>query len=135
VQIESFAELGVDEWEFCATLDASTSKQCAAYDGQHFPLREGPLPPLHPSCRSKPVPYFGDGTDNEGERASADGPVSGATKFRDWIEDQGEDVQNKVFGSTVATAWRAGRLTIDQMLGRDLQPLTLAELRKEGLLG
>jgi hypothetical protein len=35
-----------------------------------------------------------------------------------------------VLGKTKAAAWRRGDLTLRDMLGADLQPLTLAELRR-----
>lgn len=123
---ESFAELGLDKWQFVATLDSRTSKQCAVNDGKVFDTGKGPVPPLHPNCRSTAVPYI---PGLEGTRASVDGPVPIGTKFRQWIGDQPAAVQNKVFGASVAEAWRAGKLTIDQMIGKDLQPLTLQELK------
>ncbi len=41
---------------FQATLDGRTSSECAALDGQRFKVGEGPVPPLHPNCRSLRVP-------------------------------------------------------------------------------
>jgi 8-oxo-dGTP pyrophosphatase MutT (NUDIX family) len=40
-----------------------------------------------------------------------------------------ETDQDEVLGKTKAAAWRAGKLSLEDMLGADLQPLTLAELR------
>lgn len=124
---ESFRQIGVTHWRFVATLDSKTSIQCAANDGKVFPLGKGPMPPLHPNCRSTAVPDFGDPI---GTRASIDGPVPADVTFQDWLEDQGVQVQNEVLGATKAAAWRSGKLSIDQMLGRDLQPLTLEQLRR-----
>lgn len=123
---ESFKMLGVKTWRFVATLDSKTSIQCAANDGKTFPLGKGPMPPLHPNCRSTAVPDFGSPI---GERASIDGPVPADQTFRDWLETQPVATQNEVLGKTKAEAWRSGKLSIDQMLGRDLEPLTIAELR------
>lgn len=123
---ESFKMLGVTKWRFVATLDSKTSLVCADNDGKVFPLGEGPMPPLHPSCRSTTVPVFGDPI---GQRASVDGPVPADLSFPKWLETQDAATQNEVLGATKADAWRNGKLTIEQMLGRDLEPLTLAELR------
>lgn len=124
---ESFKAIGVKTWRFVATLDERTSIQCASLDGKVYPVGKGPIPPLHPNCRSVAVPDFGDPV---GNRASVDGPVPADTTFRQWIEDQPKGVQIEVLGKTRAEAWRAGKLSFDQMVGRDLQPLTVAELRR-----
>jgi hypothetical protein len=79
------------------------------------------------NCRSTTVPYFGDPI---GNRASTDGPVPASQTFPQWLEGRSIAEQNEVLGKTKATAWRAGKLTLAQMLGRDLQPLSLAELRR-----
>ncbi len=125
---ESFKAIGVDKYRFVATLDSKTSIQCAANDGKVFDL-DGPeaLPPLHPNCRSTTVPYFGDPI---GNRASIDGPVPADQTFRQWLEGRPMSEQDEVLGKTRAGAWRAGKLSFDQMVGRDLQPLTVAELRR-----
>lgn len=123
---ESFKALGVQKWRFVATLDSKTSIQCAAQDGKTFPIGEGPAPPLHPNCRSTAVPDFGDPI---GERASIDGPVPADLSFREWLETQPRSVQDEVLGKTKADAWRSGSLALEHMLGSDLEPLTLAELR------
>lgn len=127
-RIKSFEGIGVTHWRFVATLDHRTSKQCAATDGKVFPLGEGPLPPLHPNCRSTAVPDFG--REPEGTRASMHGQVPADTSFAKWLETQPRAAQDQVLGKTVATAWRSGKLTIEQMLGRDMQPLTLRELKE-----
>lgn len=122
---ESFAALGVKQWRFVAVLDSRTSIQCAANDGKVFDMGEGPLPPLHPNCRSNVVPYTGEPV---GERASVDGPVPAATDFRTWLKDQPQDVQDEVLGKARAQAWRDGDLTFEQMVGKDMLPLTVKEL-------
>jgi hypothetical protein len=39
-----------------------------------------------------------------------------------------------MLGKQKSAAWRRGDITLKQMLGRDLQPLTLAELREKDAL-
>jgi len=41
-----------DKEIFVATLDGRTTPVCRANDGKRFPINEGPIPPLHFSCRS-----------------------------------------------------------------------------------
>lgn len=123
----SFEQLGVDQYRFIATLDSRTSIQCAANDGKIFEMGKGPLPPLHPNCRSTIVPYIGEPI---GNRASVDGPVPAETNFRGWLEGQPVSVQNEVLGPTRAAAWRAGDLSFEDMVGRDLTPLSVQRLRE-----
>lgn len=132
-RMETFKALGVDSYQFVATLDSRTSIQCAANDGKVFRLDEGgPMPPLHPNCRSTVIPWTGD--EPIGNRASVDGPVPAGLDFRQWLEDQPVGVQDEVLGRTRAAAWRAGDLSFDQMVGRDLLPLSITELRDRDLI-
>lgn len=41
-----------DEELYTATLDARTTPICRSLDGKTFPVGQGPIPPLHFSCRS-----------------------------------------------------------------------------------
>ena len=52
-----------------------------------------------------------------------------STNFEEWLGSQSVADQNVVLGRAKAEAWRAGKLDLRDMLGRDLQPLTLAELK------
>lgn len=126
-RFEAFRALGITHWRFVATLDSRTSLQCAANDGKVFPVGEGPLPPLHPNCRSVAIPDLGE--EPEGTRASVDGQVDAAMTFEAWLRSRPFAEQNELLGQAKAAAWRAGRLSLSDMLGRDLEPLTLAELR------
>lgn len=126
---ESFKSLGVGHWRFVATLDSKTSVQCAAQDGKVYEIGKGPMPPLHPSCRSSAVPVFDPNEAAYGDRATVDGPTSADKTFPEWLQSQSKARQDEVLGKTKAEAWRSGRLPIEKMLGADLQPLTLQELR------
>lgn len=125
---ESFRAIGVTHWRFLATLDTRTSVQCAFHDGKTYKVGEGPMPPLHPNCRSTAVPDFGG--DPAGTRASTDGQVPADKDYGAWMAARSIEEQNQVLGVTKAKAWRSGKLSLKDMLGRDLQPLTLAELRE-----
>jgi len=80
------------------------------------------------NCRSSAVPDFGGAP--IGTRASIDGQVEADKDFGSWLTSRSDSEQDEVLGTTKATAWRTGKLSLKDMLGRDLQPLTLAELRR-----
>lgn len=111
-------------------LIAHNSLVCASEDGNIYELGEGPVPPLHPGCRSVMTPAFGPDDEPSGKRASIKGQVPASTTFEEWVETIPKAEQDRYFGKAKATAWRAGKLTLKDMLGRDMQPLTLAELRE-----
>jgi SPP1 gp7 family putative phage head morphogenesis protein len=127
---EGFKALGVTHYRFVATLDSLTSVQCAANDGKVFEMGKGPVPPLHPNCRSVTEPVWDPAEKPDGDRASIDGPVPADQSFEDWLGQQSKKDQNEALGKTKAEAWRSGKLPLAKMLGADLQPLTLAELRE-----
>lgn len=92
-QQDSFKELGVEQYEIVATLDARTSEICREMDGKHFKMSEyeagETAPPFHPWCRSTTVPYFDDDFGSVGERAArgADGKtyyIPANMTYRDW---------------------------------------------------
>jgi SPP1 gp7 family putative phage head morphogenesis protein len=126
---DSFKALGVGYWRFIATLDLRTTIQCASQDGRIYPVGEGPMPPLHIGCRSVAVPAGSPNEEPIGKRAALGGQVPAETYYEEWLVAQTVAEQNLVLGKTKAEAWRSGKLSLRDMLGRDLQPLTLDELR------
>lgn len=60
----TYDKLGVDKYEYLATLDGKTSKACQDLDGQVFRVKDATpgknYPPMHPHCRSTTVAYFED---------------------------------------------------------------------------
>jgi SPP1 gp7 family putative phage head morphogenesis protein len=81
-EMDSYAECGVEKYEFVATLDARTSDVCAALDGKVFPVKEQQpgvnAPPMHPYCRSGTIAYFDDDV-MEGLQRRARDPETGKT--------------------------------------------------------
>ncbi len=57
----------VQEVRFTAIIDRKTTEICISLDGEVFPLKEAPLPPLHFRCRSMIMPIF-KGIKYEGKR-------------------------------------------------------------------
>lgn len=88
----AFRELGVEEYQFIATLDTRTSEICQDMDLKVFKLSEKQVgvnwPPLHPNCRSTTAPYF---EGNIKERWARD-PVTGKgyrvenMSYKEWYE-------------------------------------------------
>ena len=93
--IDTFAEMDIDEVEVVGTLDLHTCDTCGDMDGNHMPRTEAKegitAPPFHPNCRCVIVPYFGD---NEEARATRN-PETGKTEtasamtFKEWKEKYG----------------------------------------------
>ena len=81
-QLDAFRDLGVEQYEFVATLDSRTSEMCREMDGKVLPLSEFKpgitAPPLHCHCRSTTCPYFDDEF-TEGETRAARDPETGKT--------------------------------------------------------
>lgn len=59
---KAFKELGIEKYEFLATLDSRTSEVCRSLDGKVFNLKDRVVgvnaSPLHCFCRSCELPYF-----------------------------------------------------------------------------
>ena len=92
-QKNCFDDLGVEEYEIVATLDAHTSEICQSMDGKHFPMKDFQAgvtaPPFHPWCRSTTCPWFADDFGEVGERAARgeDGKtyyVPGDMSYGEW---------------------------------------------------
>ena len=59
---DSYGELGIEQYEYLATLDNRTSAVCRSLDKKVFTMKERMIgvnyPPMHPRCRSTTIPYF-----------------------------------------------------------------------------
>lgn len=89
--INSFKELGVEKYEFIATLDRRTSQTCRNFDGKIFPVKDYKpgtnAPPMHCHCRSHIMPYLEDAHEEERVARGNDGKiyyVPGNMKYKDW---------------------------------------------------
>lgn len=90
-ELDNMKELGVEKYQFLATLDRKTSDVCRSMDMKIFPLTDFQpgvtAPPLHCYCRSCTVPYMGENA--EGLRAARDEKgkttyVPGEMSYTDW---------------------------------------------------
>ena len=91
---KSFESIGADKYQLLATLDNRTSKTCQSLDGKVFLIKEALVgvnyPPLHPNCRTVPLPYLDD-AEEEGTRTARikDGKifeVPASMKYKDWYK-------------------------------------------------
>ena len=127
----------VKAYRWVSTLDIRTSSKCRHLDGEEFKIGEGPLPPIHPNCRSTTVAVL-DSTYEEFRtgltRASASGPVPQKLTYYEWLKRQSTEFQNSVLGDSRATLFRGGGMSVEEFtrlqLNRYSKPLTLAEMRK-----
>lgn len=127
----------VKRYKFIATLDTDTSKICRSLDQQEFEFGEGPIPPVHPNCRSTTIPVLNDKFKflSKGRtRSSADGPVGANSTYYGWLRNQDAATKREVLGPVRAKLFDKGGLTAERF--RELQfdktftPLTLKEMRK-----
>ncbi|WMM24057.1 minor capsid protein [Tissierella sp. MB52-C2] len=90
----AFKELGVEEYQFLATLDMRTSDICQDMDLRIFKLSEREIgvnwPPLHVWCRSTVVPCFEGNIKQRWARDPKTGKgyyVPGDMKYKDWYKE------------------------------------------------
>lgn len=122
---------------FVAVFDSRTTDTCAGYDGEVFPLGEGPIPALHYGCRSTRIVELRDEfqTDIDGQgRRTVAGPVGAQKTFGGWLHDQPAEFQRDYFekfpdGDERYQLFSQGGLQIDQFTDAQGATLTLAEIR------
>lgn len=124
-------------YQFLATLDRTTSRICRNLDQQEFEFGKGPIPPVHPNCRSTTTPILNDKfsfLSKGSTRSSEQGQVSASTKYYDWLKRQNKASQVQVLGPTRAKLFRDGGLTAERFrqleFDKNFAPLTLKEMRK-----
>lgn len=121
--------------------------RCAALDGQAWNLDGEKLPgtrmgfmapPIHwgDRCVLSPIPKtfreIGlniDEPTDEGQRASAQGPVPGKTTFDEFFARQSKAQQDAQFGPVRAGMFRAGKITVKDLVSGTGRELTLNQLR------
>lgn len=137
--IEKNADI-VPAVRWLSTLDSHTCLRCAPRDGlqwgtvTHKPLGHD-LPysdaPLHIGCRCKLIPITRVDRFIEGERASSSGPVDRKVTFTDFLKRQTPEFQNEVLGKGRAELYRAGKITLRDVVSGRGAPLTLKQLQEK----
>tara|TARA_R110000772_G_scaffold268565_2_gene396224 strand:- start:8204 stop:9268 length:1065 start_codon:yes stop_codon:yes gene_type:complete len=127
----------VKRYKFLATLDRTTSPICRTLDKQEFDFGQGPIPPVHPNCRSTTTPvldpkfsFLSKGRTRSGEQ----GPVSADTTYYEWLKRQDKAAQSAVLGPKRAKLFQDGGLTAERFralqFDKNFTPLTLDGMRK-----
>lgn len=129
-----------------STLDNRTSDVCIAYAGLAWSLPDmKPIkhklafnggPPRHFNCRSSLVPItksfreMGIDLDEAkpGTRASMDGEVPADITFDAWLKGKGTNFQNGLLGPKRAQLWRDGKITLQDLVNKQGDPLSVDEL-------
>lgn len=96
-----------------AVLDTLTSRICRSFNNLIFRYGQGPIPPLHPNCRSSIIPLL--------LTASARTVQGYVGSWFSWINQQPTRVQNRILGRQRADALRRGEITAET-LGRFTAP-------------
>lgn len=75
-RLDTYKQLGVERYQFLASLDERTCDTCGPLDGMDFAVTDEQAginyPPIHPRCRCTTIPFFNDEF-TEGETRSAKG--------------------------------------------------------------
>lgn len=62
--LDAYKVVGIEEYEYLATLDLRTSEICRSLDGTVEKISRAKVgvnfPPMHPNCRSTTIPHFED---------------------------------------------------------------------------
>ncbi len=92
--LDTYDELGLEQYQICAVLDSKTSEICQDLDGKVFNRKDAKpgatMPPFHCHCRSTTVPYI-EGLLDDGGRVARD-PETGKTveipdmTYKEWKE-------------------------------------------------
>ena len=102
MDFEAYKEVGVEEYQYLATLDLRTSKICRSLDGKIFKVSNRKVgencPPMHPWCRSTTISVIDRDLLDTMQRAAID-PATGerimvprTMTYQEWYEKYVKDV-------------------------------------------
>jgi SPP1 gp7 family putative phage head morphogenesis protein len=124
-----------------STFDQRTTEICMAYSGAAWDLEGEPIdgtvlpfnggPPRHYNCRSVLVPVLRAWDEmglagpklSAGTRASLNGQVAADLSFDQWLMKQSASIQNQLLGKAKAEAFRAGNLSVKQLVSMTGEPV------------
>ena len=129
--LDTYDELGLEQYQICAVLDSKTSEICQDLDGKVFDRKDAKpgitMPPFHCHCRSTTVPYI-EGLLDDGGRVARD-PETGKTveipdmTYKEWkaeyvkpvkqTKDEGNDII-KAKKEVIAGVTRGKPMTFEQ---------------------
>jgi SPP1 gp7 family putative phage head morphogenesis protein len=148
-------------YQFLATLDGRTTKICMAHSGGSWDMEGNPLngtklrfpghPPLHYNCRSTLIPLMksweelaGPGSEisqtklqkldkelTSSTQSSMDGQVAEDLNYEQWLKTKPEEFQRETLGEGRFDLWKSGKIGLAQLIDRNGETLTLAELKSK----
>lgn len=136
-QVATYAENAdvLKALQWCATLDPRTCLGCGVEDGEQWEPDDSThmVPPLHWNCRCVVVPItkLWDDLGIEppaGKRATIDGPIDKNTTWESWVKGLSEERQSEILGPSRLKLWKAGKLTISDLVDQRGNTLTLEQL-------
>ncbi len=132
-------------YRYLSTLDGNICTRCIARSSSTWDLDFKPIgdslpyepTPIHVNCRCKILPilksYRELGADIDepptGTRASDLGQIPADTSFSAFLKRHDKSYQDDLLGPGRADMWRAGKLSLSDLVGQNNRPLTLAQLR------
>lgn len=121
------------EERYTAVLDTRTTLRCSGLDGEIFPVRTGPQPPIHYNCRSTRVPIprsrFLD--------PEASNRAAGRNQtFNQFLREQPAEFQEEFFskfknGRELQSLALQGGLNVNQFIDPSGAQMTLDEIRQK----
>jgi len=121
------------EERYVAVLDTRTTLRCAGLDGEIFPVKTGPQPPIHYNCRSTRVPVprsrFID-------PAAADLAAGRNQTFAQFLRNQPDSFKQEFFGKfdngqELLRLSEQGGLNPNQFIDPSGAQMSLTELRQK----
>lgn len=110
----------VGSWTWSSALDRRTCPACVIMDGTEHPVTE--TLDGHPRCRCAMVPRTKGWGDILPELADLPDTRPDIPLGKDWLAGQSEAVQRAMLGPGKFSAWKAGDITLDDMVARTHSP-------------
>ena len=105
--LDQYKEMGVNKFQFLATLDNRTSEICRSMDGLVFNIEDAEIglnvPPLHPYCRSRIVPYMEEGEEATERVYRDENNKSKIGKYKNYEQYLAENLGNKEKAKALAS--------------------------------
>lgn len=103
--LDTYKQLGAEQFQFTAVLDDRTSDICASMDGQIFNIEDAEVglnvPPLHPNCRSVITPYYGEDVKERSMRNPETGK-SEQTEYKDYVSYLKDNLKDEARAEAIA---------------------------------
>lgn len=132
----------IEAYEWVSVLDNRTTQQCQALSGQVFEMGKGPLPPIHPGCRSSTTPVISNkfirdtlrkGATQASKGADGGEQVPANLTYYEWLKTQPASFQDEAIGPVRGQLFRDGGISAERFaelsLGKNFEPLTLDQMR------